>query len=271
MKSTPIIASLVAGLMLVGASATAQTSPLNELPVASELPTPLRAGDIELLQEQLQGAILLGVITEQLDPRMRPSSVEAPVSILVVDLGQPHGTVLVLPNSIAARASDIRVLVNGEWLPATVRASTPLYDLALLDVPGAVFSNALTIAPANVFPSILLVGAATPVVESAPERTGQVVLAPAGFGDRIRGDLGQYRRSIGNAALGGAIIDEDGRLIAIQSLPVPDRHGGMLSLPAMWLTEWLDAGVANNPLGWSPQTTVEEVEPQVGTPALRPR
>ncbi len=257
--------------LLAGNSARAQTDPMADLPVATELPTPVRSGDIRALQQQLQGAILAGVISEELDPRMRPSTVEAPVSILVVDTGPTHGTQFVLPATVAARASSIRVYVDGQWLPATVAASSPLYDLATLTIDGVRVTNTLQIAPANVFPTILLVGAATPVSGVDPEQDGRVVLAPASFGPRVRGDLAQYRRSEGNTSLGGAIVDEDGRLIAIQSVAVPDRRGGMLALPAMWLIEWLEAGVADNPLGWSPQTDQQQIEPSVGIPALQPR
>jgi len=261
---TPTGAALlgfVSAIILNGSNAFGQSPP--QFGRSSELPGILSADDSDAVAQLVRGAVLPAIGVEQLDPRMRPSSLEYPFNVIAVQVGSPPTIMLIAPWSVVARASSIRAQIRNQWCDLTVVVSSPLFDLAVLEAP--LFPDAaLRIADSATQPIYLFAAAAVP-------DSTDVVVAQASTGPPVRGDLSAYQRSMTSAVPGAAIVDPDGALIAIQGLPLLDRRGGSLMLPAAWILEWQAAGMADNPLGWSPEVREEIVEPTTGIPQLRPR
>ena len=178
-------------------------------------------------------------LVPELVRRVEPSIVAILVARAGVQGGEGSGVivrpdgVIVTNNHVVAGATDVTVaLADGTQLPATVEATDPLSDLAILRVDR---DDLPAVELADGYPEIgqLAVAVGNPlgfentVTAGIISGLGRSIPASAAQGGQSLVDLVQTDAAISPGNSGGALIGPDGRLVGINVAYIPPAAGAV--------------------------------------------
>jgi hypothetical protein len=251
----------------VGADGRPQITTSEDLPrisrPTSELPGPFDGAAMDRLLALVAGRSIPLRVTQQLDPRMRPSELQWPAVASVVYLSPEAPSVMVTAYSATVGASRIEALFAGEWIDVSVGRTSGFYDLTELLIPFDALVEGLMPATDGDISGALF--------HAWTEPEGGSGVTPVAL-ESAPGLPRDMRAAISTSALlGTPIVDSEGRLIGICSVATTNRPGGTQVIPspqiALW---WQQPNPDSGPLGWQPNVVEESLTPRVGDEVFAP-
>lgn len=256
----PIFALSLAAALLCAASAQAQQR--GRTLRTHEGPQSVDEADLVTARERLAASTLRGRVEIPLSGTADRQVIEGEGAVVLVQIdGQP---VLITPFAWVAGASLLQIEIDGAWVDARVIHGSNWYDLAAVEIDATLPDTLVALELATEFPLDPLLFVATPAGSADAE------IAVTGFGITPGGSESWYVRALTPLRNGFAIIDRNGRLIAITSIAARDRHDGTYALSferiRLWLAAWdsIDRGEP-----WDYRVIEEATRPTTGIDALR--
>lgn len=227
-----------------------------------EGPRAVVEADFEVARDHLARATFPARVEIPLSEHFRDSVITGDGAVALVQLGgQPT---LVTPYSWIAGASSLQIEIDGVWLDARPQHASLWHDLAALVIDVPLPEDRVPLELSTEFPLDPLLFVATPA------GTADAEVAATAFGIPPGDTEAWYIRALTPLRNGFAIIDRDGRLVAITSIAARDRHDGTYALSfdriGAWQEAWdsIDRGEE-----WDFRVIEETVNPTTGVDALR--
>lgn len=188
---------------------------------------------------------ILPTCAHSLDQRDIAALVSLRPSVLKVEASDERGNVgvgtgvAVAPGVIAtachvtARASSLRVVVNGERMQVSNQRARVVRDLCLLDVPGASQVPPVPLRDSPLRPGEELVALGY-ILGAAPRVSNGVVLRLHDFDG---GKVIQSTTPFTSGASGGGMFDRDGRLVGLMAFRFRAGSDNQFSIPGSWIAE----------------------------------
>ncbi|TVR02397.1 MAG: hypothetical protein EA398_08040 [Deltaproteobacteria bacterium] len=265
---------------------------------SDRLPGPVRAADLQRVDEALQRAMFPVRIREDLGAGFHPRYVHAEGVATLVQASDDSDPLLLFPLGPLDRADRITVYVGDVGHVVETRWASAVHGVTALDVSsipdGVARGRALPLAEEWPSPPDVYVRGPHPVPEADDNRTGGASAAsttPAttlqGSGTPLLhpGTLDAQPARIGREQTllihspfrfrnGYPIVNVHGELVALSSFPAATRRGEVLAVPMTLIRDWYENRDRIDPEGSGqlrPRVIEEQVEPTTGEDALRPR
>jgi hypothetical protein len=231
---------------------------------ADNLPRPVTEAFMAEISARVASRVVLLRITEQLDPRMRPNTVQWLGVAVWVQPTPDSGTHLVTTHTAVSRAIAVEVLIENDWIPARVESLSPWYDLGLV-VPSGM--DATVDGLIVVDPEEARIDAWLAVVN---EQSVVSLLSTSIRGHDPNAE-GLMLQTPSTALPGSPLLNGDGHLLGLVSARETGRRPQTLVVGASMITEWWQArDESGSEVIWRPNIELEQVDPGVGADVLGP-